>query len=252
VKNDRDHVLYLYGIAAAPASTPPSLRGVDGLTAVESIACSGLVCWVSRVDRKEFADELARNMENLDWLAEVSVRHQHVVAALAESADILPARFGTVFLSQATLEADVAARKPVLLDDLARIRDCEEWGVKVFAKAVKPVLTAAPKSGRDYLQAKAGLLRTRPERRPDPEVDGLIADLQKFAVEMTPGGSITGGQPGLQWQASLLLKRARRKQFEAVVEKFSAKSSGSHRIECTGPWPPYSFVSREPRGAETS
>ena len=249
VKNERGRVLYLYGIGPAPPGPAPRIAGVDGAAQVEAITTAGLVCWVSLVAKTEFADELARNMENLDWLAEVSVRHQRVVASITDSADILPARFGTIFLSRANLDSDVAKRKAVLLEDLARIRGCEEWGVKVFGKPAKPSAQAAPRSGREYLQARAGLLRNRPEKGPDPELERLVSRLQEVAVEMTPGGAISGGQAGLQWQASLLLKRSRRGNFQAVVEKFAADWSGGRRIECTGPWPPYSFVSRTPRPA---
>jgi hypothetical protein len=252
VKNDRGRVLYLYGIGSAPPGPAPNIAGVDGAAPVEGVVSAGLVCWVSLVAKTEFADQLARNMENLDWLAEVSVRHQRVVASIAETADILPARFGTVFLSRANLDSDVAQRKAVLLEDLARIRGCEEWGVKVFGKPAKPAAQAAPRSGREYLQARAGLLRSRAEKGPDPELERLASRLQEVAVEITAGGAISGGQPGLQWQASLLLKRSRRNSFQAVVEKFAADWSGDRRLECTGPWPPYSFVSRiaRPTGAE--
>lgn len=240
-------MLYLYGICASPAAEPPNVPGVDGTAAVEPVACGGLACWISRVAKSDFADDLARNMENLDWLAEVSVRHQRVVGAIAESADILPARFGTVFLTAASLAADVKARKSTLLPDLDRIRGCEEWGVKVFRTTAAPTLSEVPKTGRDYLQAKAGLLRTRPTKEADGEIERLVATLKDVAVEMAAGGAISGGQAGLQWQASFLIKRAKREQFQSAIETFSRDWSGQRRIECTGPWPPYSFVTRAPR-----
>jgi hypothetical protein len=63
-------------------------------------------------------------------------------------------------------------------------------------------------------------------------------------MEVSDGGKISAGQRGLQMQSSLLLKRGNRKKLEATLKKYSDQWADSGRIECTGPWPPYSFVSR--------
>src|SRR5207253_11033189 len=55
----------------------------------------------------------------------------------------------------------------------------------------------------------------------------------------------SGGLKGLQWQATFLVPRSRRKQWDATLKKFAARWDQSRRIECTGPWPPYSFVGDE-------
>lgn len=244
VKNpQRANVAYFYGVTAKSAARP-AIAGVDGKSPVDSIPCGDLLCWVSIVPRAEFADNLATNMENLDWLSEAGVRHQAVVSAIARKADILPARFGTVFLDMASLKRDVLKRKKVLLTDLRKIRGCDEWGVKVFSIQPKIQVPAnKPASGREYLKNKATLLRG-----PSP---GTIEDLDKFssalsriAAEIADGGRIAGGKPDLKWQSSLLIKRTARKRLEALLKKYSALWADSARLECTGPWPPYSFVSR--------
>src|SRR5579884_738420 len=94
VKTSR--VLYLYGISQT-ANQPRAVIGVDGEAKVEGMRCGGLVCWISRVAKTDFADNLAKNIENLDWLTERTPRHQAALAAIAEENDVLPARFGTVF-----------------------------------------------------------------------------------------------------------------------------------------------------------
>src|SRR5207253_1763735 len=83
-----------------------------------------------------------KRLEDLDWLAVVSVRHQRAVAAIAESRDTLPARLGTVFLSEASLEADIRKRKAALDADLRRIAGTHEWGIKVFVSPQPAVLPA--------------------------------------------------------------------------------------------------------------
>src|SRR5438105_11931966 len=131
-RKNSDTVLYIYGISKAPAIYIPGLVGVDASAPVQSVSLSGLVAWVSPVAKSDFADSLARNMENLDWLAAVSVRHQRVVSAIAQQQPILPARFGTVFLYEDSLKSHLQERKRTLESDLKRIDGADEWGVKVF------------------------------------------------------------------------------------------------------------------------
>src|SRR5512140_1501494 len=111
VGNDENKVLYLYGIGEKEIPVSPKMVGVDGRSAVKAIQCAGLVCWASWVSRRDFADNLSSNMEDLDWLADASVHHQRVVSSLSQASEIWPARLGTVFLSQASLEKDVRSKK---------------------------------------------------------------------------------------------------------------------------------------------
>ncbi|HEX6502170.1 MAG TPA: GvpL/GvpF family gas vesicle protein [Terriglobales bacterium] len=241
-----DNVVYLYGVTEKEIPLT-KIAGVDGGNPVEAIPCAGLVCWVSRVSRAEFADNLPANMENLDWLAEASVQHQRVVSAIARETDILPARFGTVFLTAASLETDVRSKKSILEKDFARIRGSDEFGIKVFSVPPKIEAPAIPAgSGKDYLKAKAALLQRRPAKQqtPDPALQDFQGELGRIAVATAESGKISGGQRGLQWQTSVLLRRADRKKFDALLRRYCKQWAGERRIECTGPWPAYSFVSR--------
>ncbi len=61
------------------------------------------------------------------------------------------------------------------------------------------------------------------------------------------GGKVSGGQRDLEWQASFLVRRADRKKWDDVLAKFARRWGYERRIETTGPWPPYSFVSANAR-----
>lgn len=238
-------VLYLYGITRKGHGVVGGVVGVDGSATVEAVPCTGLVCWVSRVSQRDFAENLTRNMEKLEWLAGISVLHQQVVAEIARLHDILPARFGTVFRTSSSLAADVERHKAVLTRDLKRISGCEEWGIKVFGLGVQPPAATEMKSGRDYLEARAAALRTEAPRDGGPEVRRLLRALEAVAIETAPGnGAVSRGQRGLQWQGSLLVKRAQRKKLQQVMARFSREWERARRLEVSGPWPPYSFVSR--------
>lgn len=243
-----ENALYLYGVSQPSSARTGNPRvkspGIDGVQAVETVACGEFRCWVSMVNAVAFGKELESNMENLEWLALHGVRHQQVVGEISQAETIVPARFGTLFSSRAALTRDVLGRQAALKKAFARIADSDEWGVKVFAEP-QPVVSArarAAKSGRDYLQQKAASMKKRPEHNEAPLSEFADA-LEEVASESAPTGKVSGAQPDLVWQATFLVARSRRKQWEQVLRRFVKQWSGQRRIELNGPWPPYSFVS---------
>jgi hypothetical protein len=102
------------------------------------------------------------------------------------------------------------------------------------------------RTGKDYLKAKAALLQRRPARKQamNSDVREFQDALEKLALETAQAGKVSSGQRGLLWQMSLLLRRSDRRRFDAVLRRYSRQWAGAKQIECTGPWPPYSFVSR--------
>ena len=243
--------LYLYGISEAPAvAKKPAAKlgkigsiGIDGVHAVQALPCGDFLCWVCEVDQTVFADAVERNMENLEWLALHGVRHQQVVGEVAEQMVIVPARFGTVFSGEPALLKDVQGRKAALKKVFARISGGDEWGVKVFAeRRVAAVAVTEAKSGKEYLQQKAARLKNRPERN-DQELQELATALGKIATASAPSGKVSGAQPNLLWQATFLVPRSKRRQWDQALKNFVERWEGQRRIEVNGPWPPYSFVS---------
>jgi len=241
--------IYLYGISESPAATgakkPAKLGsvGIDGVHPVQPLPCGDFLCWVCEVDQASFADAVERNMENLEWLALHGVRHQQVVGEVAEQMTIVPARFGTVFSGEPALLKDVQGRKTALKKVFARVAGGDEWGVKVFAaRKVSAVAMTEAKSGKEYLQQKAARLKKRPERN-DQELQELATALGKIATHSAPSGKVSGAQPNLLWQATFLVPRGKRRQWDQALKNFVERWDGQRRIEVNGPWPPYSFVS---------
>ncbi len=242
---------YFYGVslpqkgAAAVVKGKINAIGIDNENRVEAIPCAGLECWVTRVS-EGFVSDIEGRMEDLEWLAEASVLHQRAVSAIGAAMDLLPARFGTVFLNEASLEKHLAGRAKTLRAAFKKVAGAEEWGVKVFMTAPAGARGAAfsAASGQDYLRQKAKQLAAQNSRRsaPDAETAKLAAVLRRLSRAEAPTGKVSGAQPGLQWQASFLLPRTKRKQWDTVLQKFAQRWGEGRRIECTGPWPPYSFV----------
>jgi hypothetical protein len=252
LKADAGHVLYLYGLTESLSAASADVLGVDQTSAVEPIELEGVVCWISRVSSDEFEKDLNKNMENLDWLARASVGHQRVLSTIQPQAEVLPARFGTVFRNLSSLRKHVRAGLREFQRDFKRLKNADEWGVKVFvvpsaaAKKVPP----ASRSGRAYLRAKAAVM-PRKDSRPqtDRELEEFAKELDRVAEETAAIGKVSSGQRGLTFQRSLLVKRANRPRMESVLRRFSERWADTRKIECTGPWPPYSFVSAKAESA---
>jgi len=237
-------VLYLYAISQLPEKAAPAIaaEGIDGVAPVEALRCEGYLCWISRVSKNEFADKLPDHMQDLEWLATAGLRHQRAVSEISAHITALPARFGTVFLSENSLAAHIKERKSALRKAFARVADADEWGIKVFATSTpKARVTTKAASGADYLKRKAELLQPRTGKL-DEEVTDFIKALTKLAVAASPGGKASAGQPGLVWHGSFLIRRADRKKLEAALKKYAGSWKDERRIDCSGPWPPYSFV----------
>jgi len=238
--------LYLYGVSRAPGNkskpAKSSSPGIDGKNPVRAVLCGDFLCWVSDVDHASFAQELERNLENLKWLALHSVRHQQAVADIAAQTTIVPARFGTIFSGEAALQKNVTQRKSALGKVFDRITGADEWGVKVFSERKAPAKVTEARSGKDYLQQRAAQIKQRPDRN-DPELQEFSAALEKIASDAAATGKVSGTQPSLLWQATFLVPRGRRKQWDKVLAEFVERWDGLRRIEVNGPWPPYSFVS---------
>ena len=240
-----ERALYLYAISQLPQrdAIPIASDGIDGKARIEAIRCGDYVGWISRVSKDEFADRLTENMQDLEWLAAAGLRHQRAVAEISQQSASLPARFGTVFLSEDSLQQDVKERKVGLRKAFERVADADEWGIKLFEIArPKRAATVTAASGSDYLKKKAEMLQPLAGKKLDAEGQAFIAAVTKLAVAACPGGKASASQPGLVWHGSFLIRRKDQKKLDAVLKKYASQWRDMRRIDCSGPWPPYSFV----------
>jgi hypothetical protein len=219
--------------------------GIDASGRITGIPAGEFTAWASPIDARGFAESLERNIENLDWLAEATLRHQNAINAIAPvtKQTLLPTRFGVVFSSAKALVEDVMRRAKELRASVNRVAGCEEWGVKVFHVS-SPAARAAfrtASSGADYLRKKAAALST--DGANDGAIQAFGRDLAAVARASTQTGKVSSGQKGLQWQATFLVPKAKRKQWDNVLRRYATEWGEERSIECTGPWPPYSFVS---------
>lgn len=212
-------VLYVYAITDSLAT--PSATGLHGapLRRIKSGELAGLVS----------AHPMAPEPDE-----EVLWAHEQIVEDLMSSATILPLRFGSSVERAEDLIAMLAERREEFMDALERVRGAVELSVRAElpqAPAEDPV--PRPHSGTAYLMERA-----EQERRGKRAVELVHQPLAALARDSVPPVSTHDSH---QFKAAYLVDAGRVEQFGSRVGKLNADLQGP-RVSCTGPWPPYSFV----------
>ncbi|MGA2541785.1 MAG: GvpL/GvpF family gas vesicle protein [Verrucomicrobiota bacterium] len=217
---------------------------------------------VSRVSPSEFCGPTGeKNLQDVAWLAPRACRHQAVLEQLMRLGAVLPARFGTLFSSTASLESFMGRHGAAIGRFLERVRGQEEWAVKGFldpqARAEAEWLAgrraeqpgpSGSSPGLAYLQEQS--LRIQAREALDERLAGvcgdLLLELNPLASEIVPRRilaqetSDAAREMVLNW--ALLLPSAAVADFRGRIEHANAEQNrGGLAFEVSGPWPPYSF-----------
>lgn len=239
--SERPQRLYLYAIidGDAPLCTP--IAGFAD-TPVTLLPVQTLAAVAGPVTTEQIKDTAA-----------AALVHEHVIESLMATRRLLPVRFGTIFSSEAALATALAARHASLCADLERLDGRVEIGVRVLwdgaarrtqaiesqrARRAERIAEAGP--GLQYMQARmdelavehdlrraAETLARAWEQHLTPRVAALTTKI--LATEEIPVSI-----------ACLVTRSAIPPLVEAVAQFQQAESD--IRAVCTGPWPPYHFV----------
>lgn len=260
---------YVYCIAeSAPArqldlsSFPTAIE--DDLK-LEWIVANDLAALASPVALETYGeDALAERLTDATWTAVRAMRHETVVEYVAKRTAVIPLRFGTIYLERERVEKMLTDKGRELSEILERLRGREEWGVNVYSDrttlmasitSVSPRLrelaqqAEAASPGQSYLlQKKIDALRVDEGRA---VLNGIIDQIETtlreqsedakrlriLKVEATEHGELKG-------KFAFLVKRSAFEEFRATAERLAAEHlAAGVRLELTGPWPAYNFIS---------
>jgi hypothetical protein len=244
-----DELLWAYGVVAAGSALPDD---------VEPIADGELVVLTSRVPRDEFAAEpLREHLNDLEWLERVARRHEAVLEQALEHATVVPLRLCTIFDDADGVRRMLEREREPLLHALARLGGRQEWGVKLLVDGDRLAATAAPAG--DQAQGEGGaayLARRRHERQAREaaralamqivdDVDGSLRAHAVDAVRLPAQNRELSGHTGdMVLNAAYLVEAGAAGELHDVAAELQERHAESGaRIELSGPWPPYNFVS---------
>ncbi len=192
-------------------------------------------------------EALQQEMQDVESISRHAFAHAAVIEFFFRRCPVIPLKLFTLFSSDAKARSDVRSRLASLKRMFAALRGLEEWGVRIIAGEVEADTARTLDSGHDYLQLKKRLHEqtAAPSRRTMRAVDSALRSLGRLASktrkEVLPPSA---GQPYVR-RASFLVKAARRPAWKKEAQRIAtALAVEGHRLEMTGPWPPYHFVSK--------
>ncbi|MDF3298835.1 GvpL/GvpF family gas vesicle protein [Streptomyces tropicalis] len=264
-----EQVTYVYAVvraaggaadAADAADAAAHLAGVGGgeVRTVPGTRGTALVLAVSSVPEDDFReDALRRHFEDLDWLESVARAHHGVIEALAARADVLPLRLATVYLDDDRARAVLDASWDSFAERMEHLAGHAEWGVKIYVERRPAPAGPAPAGdlspGRAYLRTRRtersvreSVYRAAEEAAARVEAAGRrhAAERARHRVQQgqladAPGENVVND--------AYLVHRDRAAAFHDEASR-AAEGLPGVRVEVTGPWAPYSFVT-PPTGA---
>jgi hypothetical protein len=255
--------IYLYCLARARLLKNLAGPGVDGQESLETLNYHGVAAVWSRVPLDEFCGGGAsERLQDLTWIASRAYRHEQVVERVMAQSPVLPARFGTIFSSRRKLEEIMRLHHEIINPFLDCVSGREEWALK----GMIDLGTAREDFYRRFLEAEAGRLaqltpgrRYFQEQRIRAEADRelhrwlrgtyreVAQDLKGLAQEMrgrqlqSETGAGDGQNLVLNW--ALLVSREAVEELKAYLQAAGTRYGPQGlNLNCSGPWPPYSFT----------
>jgi hypothetical protein len=255
---------YLYGISRANELQGDDLRceqAAGDVPPLELVVAGRVAAIVRKVDLDDFDVERFPGPEEAErWLQSLATAHNSVIAGIHQSRPILPARLASLYASGAELREALAASQDTLLAQLDLVDGCDEWAVHVHANTERLDELAAADAGIRGLQTElAGATPGRAyflQKKLDEAHRVALraaAALLTHVVELRLGRFAraihldrTGQTPPNTAEESeiarltCLVSRDQRASFHADAQ--ALQRDERLRLELTGPWPPYSFV----------
>ena len=236
---------YVYAVLARGTCLPSRLTGLGGDLML--VPYRELAAAASIIDRA-----------TMQPTAQDVLRHEAIVEALRESGPTLPVRFGTVLTDAQAVAHALSERYDVLLDDLARLGDKVECGLVVLWREVPPVSNRTAEGGAvasnlngreeargpgaEYLRART--LRYRSATASHERAHSLVQDLDIALRPHAIDSRVTiAPTAGIALRAAYLLRASAVGPFGDAFEEVRGMRPDL-RFLLSGPWPPYSFVTK--------
>lgn len=224
-----DSVLYVYAVTDSSPSSP-AVAGLRGAP-LRAIASGPVAAIYSEHGIAPEPDE------KLLWA------HEQVVEDLMEGSTILPMRFGSTTESPEALAEWLEEHREEFGVSLERVRGAVELSVRAQLPAVaepdeKPSPAWRSQPGTAYL-----LERARRQRRSEDAAELIHRPLAALARTSAPKAGV--GDPAA-FKAAYLVDEESVEAFGEQVGELNSTLADT-KVSCTGPWPPYSFVSEAQR-----
>jgi len=264
--------LYLYCIRKTTSMNhEPSVKGIDGKGVVYKHSAGKLEAVVSSVSLDEFSKEAIekRARDDLDWIKSKAMDHENIMEKMMQINDkkiaIIPMRFGIIIKDKAELNEILNNNYNKFNKILDRIRNKQEWSIKLYMKNSKYIKTAIEKNSEIIINKRMemsllseGMAYFMEEELNNTiineynkeldEIKRLVLDrLKKISVESVLNKNLekklTGRNEEMILNAALLIHDANINIFEKLINTINLDlQKKGINIEYSGPWPCYNYV----------
>jgi hypothetical protein len=259
-----DEVQYVYAVVDARADVSDAPPGIEG-SRVDVHVDGDVAALVSAVDGSVYAGpEVEARSADLEWLGPRARAHDAVVTWASDRGAVVPLPMFSMFRDRAGVAAMLRERRAGLVKALDRVRDRQEYGVRLFridealtsqlgslspriAELERTAAAASP--GQRYLlNRKLEGERTEEMRRVGNEIaqrayDTLARQAVAATLDPLPRRTLEGMAGTAVLNASVLVARDATQAFSrALTRLVEEHEAQGFRFEFTGPWPPYHFV----------
>lgn len=252
-------MLYVYAITADEVT--PDAEAVDQTRHFGSVSEGGVAAVFTSVADEAFSQEVIDQRANdLEWLGAIGYRHQSVIADLMKQTAIVPLRAFTLFSTADALRAYLAENADMLRNVLARLRDKQEWTLRIEFDAERwnDALVHRVASLRELKQqiesaaaGKAFLLRKKLDderKKASKEAErNVVAEIERTVIERLAGSETLAEsrerRDGAFPQINVLINRDEESRLQELHNELLQRYEGEGVVVAlTGPWPPYTFA----------
>jgi hypothetical protein len=260
--------VWAYCVLRAGDPVPEPLPGVDPHAPVHPVEEGGLAALVSSVPLAEFGEEpLRENLNDLAWLERVARAHESVLESALTGGPIVPLRLCTIFADEKAARAMLAREEKQLREALDRLDGRREWGVKLLvdrdalaaaARERSPEVASLHEESAGRSGGAAYMLEQRLQRLVRELVDQLAGELADdvharlgdwaadSVLNPPQNRELSGYEGEMLLNGAYLVEIERTDGLRALLSELEERHHDlGARLELTGPWPPYNFVSRE-------
>ena len=176
-------------------------------------------------------------------------QHEGVVERIMASRPVLPVRFGTILADDKRIQGVLAERQSEMRGDLVHVAGCVELGVRVLwdppaGELQPPAGSLAPEMqtpGARYMQKRA--VEEQARRSVQERGKTLAGELSRaLRVKAVDTRQSVLQTERMLLNAAFLVPQDEVAAFLSAVEKLRGEY-GQLAFLCSGPWPPYHFVS---------
>jgi len=254
--------IYLFCLARADTPKRIDGLGIDGRSPLSLWRRDAIVAVFSRVSRTDFHGPAEEEpLEDLAWLGPRAQHHAKVIMNMMRYSPVLPTRFGTLFSSLQQLEKLMEKHQEKVLRFFDHVEAREEWVVKAWMKRteIRAALLSRAQEAQEHPPAASPEARHLHEQRLRMSVEKEInvrardlckqvaADLARYASDFRDRPiqpaykSDEEGDMIANW--AFLVRCTERAAFhERIKEANAVHGPVGVCFECSGPWPPCSFV----------